>query len=283
MTTTKTIDHDAPVEERPFYLKILLAFGIGASAGLVGYFVGKVAAGSTDFSARQILPLLVGVAVLCWATLDAIKRGVKAKKLLGQTVFGAFLGAALVMGGFYLFEEPLRYMIKSGSPWQAAAAVVGGIYAIFALVLLPLALRKTLPSGEAMEATEYRQWQRICVWSSFACVGYSAAIFFLLAGSLQAGGGPNALLASGVVLAMLVQLFGSWMLWKVYDELWRAATRDASAITFVIVEVMLFIWAGLTLAGFDIAFDPLGLVVVTSAIYLGSTIFITFKRGMDEM
>jgi hypothetical protein len=53
MTTTKTIDQDAPVAERPFCLKILLAFGIGASAGLVGYFVGKAAAGSFNFSAGR--------------------------------------------------------------------------------------------------------------------------------------------------------------------------------------------------------------------------------------
>jgi hypothetical protein len=283
MASTKTFDQDAPIAERPFYLKILVALGIGASAGIVGYSVGKLAAGSSDFSAGQMLPVLVGVAMLCWATFDAIKRGAKAGKLFMQSVTGAVLGAAFVLAGYFLFQEPLKAMIKTGSAWQLAAVAIGSLYLIFAVVLLPLGFRKTLPSAEPMQPSELRQWKRICIWSSFSCFGYTAAIFCLLAGSMRTDVGPDALLFSGVALAMCVQLAGTWMLWRIYDELWRAATRDACAITFVIVEVMLFIWASLTLSGFNVAFDPLGLIVVTSAIYLATTIFITFKRGMDEM
>jgi predicted lysophospholipase L1 biosynthesis ABC-type transport system permease subunit len=277
------LEHDNALEARPVYMKILIFVAIIPAAYIVGYFVGHSLAGSLDFSVGEIAALLMGLAVLGWAGRDAVTRGAKAGALAMQTAIGALVGAGIVLAGFYFFEEPLKQIVMDGSLWQMAAAVVALLYTVFALILLPLGFRKTLPSGEVLTEGESKQWQRVCRWSALVSLAYAVAVGILLVGSFQTGGAMSSMIMGGVLLAMLVQVLGSWTLWKVYDELWRAATKDACAISFAIFEVVLFLWAGASLAGFNIAFDPLGLVVVLSAIYLAATFFITFKRGMDQM
>jgi hypothetical protein len=282
MLNGNMVQQDGPAE-RPVYIKLLLMLGIGAAAGMVGYFVGKAVAGSLDFSLAQIAALLVGLVILAWAARDAVTRGAKAGKLVLQTIIGAVLAAGSVLGGLYLFEEPIKQMIETGAAWQMSAAIVALLYFIFGLILVPLGFRKTLPSGETLAEPERKQWQLICRWSALVTLAYSAAVIVLLVASMQTGNTAPLGIMGAILLAMLVQIGGTWMLWKVYDELWRSATKDACAISFGIFEVVLFLWAGASLAGLHVAFDPLGLVVVLSAIYLAATFFITFKRGMDEM
>lgn len=277
------IERQSVLEARPVYIKILVFLAIIPAAYIVGHSVGEVIAGWIDFSVGEIAALLISLAVLGWAGRDALTRAAKPGYLVVQTVFGALFGAGFVFALIYFFEEPLKQIVMDGSPWQMAAAVVALLYTVFALILLPLGFRKTLPSGEVLAEGERKQWQLICRWSALVSLSYAAAVIMLLIGSMQNEGALSSIIMGGVLLAMLVQVAGTWMLWKVYDELWRSATKDACAISFGIFEVVLFLWAGASLSGLNVAFDPLGLVVVLSAIYLAATFFITFKRGMDEM
>jgi hypothetical protein len=273
----------AVTRDRPVSIKILLMLLVGAAAGTVGYFVGKLAAGATDFSAPQLALLAGAIAVVGWAARDMVVRGAKPARLLLQLGIGALVGATAVVLGILLFGDPMKWLIKEGSGWQMAAAVIGAIYILFATILVPIGFRKKLNSGEDLTAPERKQWQTICNWSALVSLAYGTAVLVLLGGSMQAASSPQWIILAGVALAMLAQAGGTWILWQRYDELWRAATKDSCAITFALFEIVLFLWAAAALAGFDLAFDPLGLIVVFSAIYLGASFYTTLKRGMDEM
>jgi hypothetical protein len=272
-----------PAQERPAYQRFLITLVTMLAIAMVGYAVGKMAAGSFDFSALQLGTITASLMIIVIAIHDLMKKGAKAKTLIIQTLIGAVVGFVIVGGGLLLFAEPFEKLIKTGSPWQWAGAVVGGLYMLFGLMLLPMGFIRKLPNIEEMTPAELVNWHAICRWSALVSFAYGAAIFFLIAGSMQAAASPSWAIFGGVLVSMLVQAGGTWLLWKRYDELWRAATRDACFITFMAFEVIAVLWAGLTLAGFAVVFDPLGVVVLMSAVYLAANFIITIKRGMADV
>jgi hypothetical protein len=277
------IHGEEPVGERPAYQRLLITLVIMLSLGIVGYAVGKMAAGSFDFTAARLMLTIVAGIIVIMAARNVLKKGTKPKTFMIQILVGAVAGLVIVGGGLMLFRGPFEFLIKAGSWSQWAGAIVAGLYILFGLILLPMGFIRKIPNAEEMAPAELVHWHGICRWSALVSFAYGAAIFLLIAGSLQATMSPSWSIFAGVLIAMLVQSGGTWLLWQRYDELWRMATKDACVITFMVFEVVAFLWAGLTLAGFPIAFDPLGVIMVMSAIYLAANLFITFKRGMADV
>jgi hypothetical protein len=83
----------------------------------------------------------------------------------------------------------------------------------------------------------------------------------------------------------MVALAGQWIvnfiLWKRYDELYREVTRTACAISYVLIEAMILLWAGLSIFGFQVSFDPMAAVVLLMSISLVTTITVSVRRGIN--
>ena len=281
--------NDQRPASRPIAAKATDFLLLFASCGGIGYCAGKFIAGG-DFGivdAAIILcaaVMVFGLSVRQYKTFSQANRSQEISKYLLQTGVGGVAGMAGMGAILWLFGGELKDMAEQSLYWNLAAIILAVLYALVALVLILLSANKkmvaTKPGDEPLSDDEYKNIRTLFFWAALGMFAYGL-ILGITAIYGKDTGGPNWFALAALCSAVAGQWACSYILWRRYDELYREVTRTACAISYVMVEVLIVLWAGLTLFGFPVRFDPMAVLVVMMTISLVTTLTVSIKRGVS--
>jgi hypothetical protein len=210
-----------------------------------------------------------------------IGEGRNTKKVAIQMLGGGLFG--------FLFMISLEYFVDLDSLFDrlSAAEIVAFtlaiIYSLIAVIVLAMSASRrvylTNHRHEGASAAEFSEVRPMLRLSSICLFLYAAALLQLAIVG-QAESGQKILIFWGVVTAMAGQSAISFYLWRRYDELYRGVMRESCTTTFVITEILLFIWGAAALCGLPVAFEPLSVIVAVTGVYWAVSIWFMAKRGM---
>lgn len=204
---------------------------------------------------------------------------------VGTVIVQMVIGALIGFGGLMLFDKTvgMRWLAENMTPTGVFALLLAGVFIIIGTIVLILSFSKTLFTYNQMNADmgdeEFAETRPINRWSAIGLFFYAGALILLALGNSTTDA-PQYQYFWGVVGCMAAQLGVNGFLWLRYDELWKQVTKEASAISFVIIEVALFIWAGAAVFGLGVSFDPLAVVVASTGLFLFVSMGLTIRKGM---
>lgn len=207
------------------------------------------------------------------------------KKIAGQALFGAVVGAGGMFAALSLLEG------GDGIDWPVSAIILLGVGFIYALMgafvgigtLAPrLVGQRLLNVADADEIVEERSNMSA---SAVGCLTLGAALMLLAyaAGTEAVGATPRVSVAAAfwvmVAVLGLFTLISLWM-WRAFDELWRQLTLEITAITGNLLMFVAIVWGGAAAAGLVAGPHPLDLVTLSFGLMLLACFLATGRRGM---
>lgn len=207
------------------------------------------------------------------------------KKIAGQALFGAVVGAGGMFAALSLLEG------GDGVDWPGSAIILLGVGFVYALMgafvaigtLAPRTVgQRLLNVADAEEIIEERSNMNA---SAVGCLVLGAALMLLAyaVGTEAAGGTPRVSVAVSfwVMVAVLgvFTLISLWM-WRAFDELWRQLTLEITAITGNLLMFVAIVWGGAAAAGLIVGPHPLDLVTLSFGLMLLACFIATGRRGM---
>lgn len=207
------------------------------------------------------------------------------RKSFGKTFIQMLVGGGMGFGSILLFNKfvGVKWLAENVTPAGMIAFAVAGIFIMIAAIVLIMSFSKKMLTynriSADMDDEEFAETRPINRWSGMGMLIYAAAFIMLALGNSSTEA-PQTVYFWAVVVCMVAQLGIGWYLWMRFDELWRDVTKEASAISFTIIEIVLFVWAAASIFGFGISFDPLAVVVTTTSIYTLITVLLTARKGM---
>ncbi|WP_397603154.1 hypothetical protein [Sphingorhabdus sp.] len=194
----------------------------------------------------------------------------------------------MIVGGAFGFFSVLGVdRLVSVGNMSAAGIVALGLALFFGLVgviVFAMATNRKVfmavqPEAEDDDGADFEQMRSLLFWSAICAFLYAAILVLMALASIN-DVGPQLMSFWSICALMLAQTAISVMLWTKYDELYRDIMKDSSAATFAIVEFGLIIWAAATICGFDVAFDPLTVIVAITGVNLASQFWFCLRRGL---
>ncbi len=292
---TMTLPAETMKPQRPLISKIAdFILSILACAGL-GYCVGKQIAGGS-FAVSDGLIIFASIGILAAMIKRRANEFPKAnrpyqfRRYLTQLGVGALIGGAGMGAFILLFDTILSGFIDKKLYWNLAAVFLSVLYIILGVTVALIASDKKMmnvkPGQEPISDEEFSDTRPIFFWASIGLIVYGAILAILALSSGIFGSTSIAGMQNWVALAaLLFVIAGQWLcnfiLWRRYDELYRDVTRTACAISYIFLESTILIWAGLTIFGFSVRFDPMAIVVVMMTISLITTMTVSIKRGLN--
>lgn len=205
----------------------------------------------------------------------------KLRKLLIQLGLGGVSGAAAMAGSLFFLE---RYEGLLDQPERVVALGTALVYGLMALVvaagtLAPAFGRLALNVEDREELAEQRP--NLLVGAvSFAL----AAVMLLTLTLADSAGQPGPISQPFAAIVALVAGVGSVGLSIAYrnagDEMMRAASREASAVTIGLVFLIFGGWAAASQLGFVPMFAPLLFVSGLYALYLLAVFIVVGRKGL---
>jgi hypothetical protein len=200
------------------------------------------------------------------------------RKLAIQLIAGAVVGA---VAGFALSAVMVPQLENVAGPGGFALAGVGLIYAAMGLfvglgLLFPGLGAKVLNVADRDDLSDQRA---MLVGSAVSCTVLGAALL-LVALSGPQGLVPGALAVSALAFALVLLAAVTVLQWRLYDELMRGVSLEASAILAGIVFPVVALWAALAHSGQAAPLDPLGLIALLSGAMLLATFIAAGRRGL---
>jgi hypothetical protein len=200
------------------------------------------------------------------------------RKLLIQLVVGAVFGAVMGLGISALLLPQLE--IENGVGAFALAGV-GLMYTVMGLfvalgLMFPSVGAKVLNVADREDLADQRA---LLTGSAVCCIALGLALLMLalsgpqgqISGALAAGA-----LAFAFVLSAVITVFQ----WKLYDELMRGISMEASAFMAAILVPAIALWAVLTHLGQAGPIDPLGLIALLAGSMLLGSFMAAGRRGL---
>lgn len=200
------------------------------------------------------------------------------RKLLLQLLAGAVFGAIM---GFGLSTVMLPQLESAGGAGAFALAAVGMLYTAMGLfvalgLVFPAMGAKVLNVADRDDLADQRA---ILTGSAVCCTALGLALLMLalsgpqgqISGVLAAGA-----LAFALILAVAITVFQ----WKLYDELMRGISMEASAFMAAILFPAISLWAVLTHLGRAGPIDPLGLIALLAGSMLLASFLAAGRRGL---
>jgi hypothetical protein len=280
---------DAARSPRPAVSKLADFLLLLVASGGIGYCIGKFIAGD-DFGMGDAAIIMTAAAIFFVLANRQIKafpqvsRKQELTRYALQTGVGAIIGMAGMSAIILLLGATLKNMAERALYWNLAAAVLAALYILVALVLILLSANKkmvaTKPGDEPLSDDEYKNTRTLFFWAALGMFAYGL-ILGITAFYGKDTGGPNWFALAALCCAVAGQWACSYILWRRYDELYREVTRTACAISYVVVEVLIVLWAGLTLFGFPVRFDPMAVLVVMMTISFVTTLTVSLRRGVS--
>jgi hypothetical protein len=183
-----------------------------------------------------------------------------------------------------LLGDQLERLADQMLYWNLAGAFLAVIYILFAAIIFLLAANKKMmnvkPGDEPLSDDEYADTRIMLLWAAIGLLTYGLILGIVVFSSSYEGA-PNWLALAALIAALIGQLTCNFILWRRYDELYREVTRTACAVSYVIVEAIIILWAGLSMFGFQVRFDPMAVLVVVMSISLITTLTVSVRRGLN--
>ncbi|MDX2238557.1 MAG: hypothetical protein NW203_13425 [Hyphomonadaceae bacterium] len=125
------------------------------------------------------------------------------------------------------------------------------------------------------EATDIRRRDRATyAWGAWSMLGFGAAF----AGVAMAHqGAPTPIVITIAVAGFALFHFGSWRLWRIYDELFRRVVLQAYAVSGVLGAIGLMAWALLDAAGLAQSFGAFEAFVAFMSLQFVATTALSLK------
>ncbi len=282
----QTIDAARP--PRPAISKLADFLLLLLASGGVGYCIGKLMAGD-DFEVGDGGIILLSAAIfslLAYRQLKAFPQANRKQEVTRyavQTGVGAIIGMAGMSAIILLLGDTFENMAEQALYWNLAAILLAALYILVALVLMLLSANKkmvaTKPGDEPLSDDEYKDTRTLFFWAALGMLAYGLILGITAIYGKDAGG-PNWFALATLCSAVAGQWTCSYILWRRYDELYREVTRTACAVSYVMVEIMIVVWAGLTLFGFSVRFDPMAVLVIMMTISLVTTLTVSLRHGV---
>lgn len=216
-------------------------------------------------------------------TEQQLRSDFKTSKMT-RTTLKMIAGGAFGFFGVLAVERliGLDVIFDSMSPVGILAVLMALVFSLIGIICLAMAgSRKMYMLGQAdgeAAATDFDEMRPLLLGSAIGIFLYAATLVLLTIASITDG---QQLISFWSIFGLMVaQTLISVMLWKKYDELYREVMKDSCAVTFVIVEFGLLIWAAATICGLDVTFDPLGVIVAITGINVVTSAWFTIKRGI---
>lgn len=201
-------------------------------------------------------------------------------RYLGGGLFGLIAGFA----GMNLFDAA----IGSDGPaadlsWaQYLAITLGLIAAVVGLIIAVMSVSRRMYESEnwtpESDAEEHARMAPQLRLAAIAMIGMAVELIALAIP-------PKPELApyviTAVVLALAVQLWAGWRLWRSQDELERSVSLRASTISLGAIMALLSLWVPLAIYGL-LAFDPLAVLLLVTLAMLLPTVWVTAKSGIAD-
>jgi MFS family permease len=208
----------------------------------------------------------------------------KALRIAGFAIGGGIVG--YFSGGWLADNDSFGSAADALSPEQWAAMFLALIALVITPVLILMSFSKKLyeserDSEEPIEDSEYADAQGQLRWAAIAMLAIGIELF-ALAWPVDSSSGPAVLTLAIIIVALGVQGWASWVLWKRYDELHRRVTLEGAAISYGLIMLVVSIWAALSQLGFGIAFSPIGVVVAISILGTVPVVWLSISRGLAK-
>lgn len=200
------------------------------------------------------------------------------RKLLIQLGVGAVFGAAM---GFGLSAMMLPQLESVGGAGAFALASVGMLYAVMGLfigfgLVFPALGAKML---NVVDRDDLADQRAILTGSAVCCTALGLALLMLALSGPQ--GHISGVLAAGALAsALILSVVVSVLQWKLYDELMRGISMEASAFMAAILFPAVSLWAVLAHLGRTGPIDPLGLIALLAGSMLLGSIMAAGRRGL---
>jgi hypothetical protein len=134
-------------------------------------------------------------------------------------------------------------------------------------------------AAEDDDGADFEQMRSLLFWSAIGMFLYAAILVLMTLPGIN-GDGPQLMSFWSICALMVTQTTISVMLWAKSDELYRDVMKDGCAVTFVIVEFGLIIWAAAAICGLEVTFDPLAVIVAIMGVNLASLFWVCVRRGL---
>lgn len=202
----------------------------------------------------------------------------KYRKLLLQLLAGGLFGAAI---GFFLSTVMLPQLENGGRAGAFALAGVGLLYTVMGLfvglgLVFPALGTKVLNVADSDDLADQRA---ILIGSAVSTIALGLALLMLALSGPQ--GQISGVLAAGT-LAFALILSGAitYFQWKLYDELMRGISMEASAFMAALVVPAVSLWAVLAHLGRTDPVDPLGLIALMAGSMLLGSLVAAGRHGL---
>lgn len=201
----------------------------------------------------------------------------KLRTALFRAAIGAVVGYAAAAATMHFIDGPVGGLSKSAT----VAALIAVIYAVIGL---GVALGTANPKIGARflnveDADELREQKKVLTLSGASMVLWGIALFAL---ALAAPAGPLPQMAA-LVMGAGGLLIGTWLSVPAYrasDELMRAISLEASALSYGLMLVVAGGWAMLAHLGYASAPAPLDLLSLFYVLVLLASFIVIGRRGM---
>lgn len=97
---------------------------------------------------------------------------------------------------------------------------------------------------------------------------------------LAPAGAPAEVVFGGVAALLAVQTVANLMLWRAADEMFRRVILETAALTFVVGQMALFLYAAAERLGLVAPVTSWGLIGVMMGLYLAASILTSARRGL---
>lgn len=200
----------------------------------------------------------------------------KTRKMLLQALAGGVVG---FLSAYFLLPA------LSLDSMAGDAVILAGIGLIYAMMGLLVAIGLIAPNsfGAKMlnveDAEELREQKRILTGSSISMIAIGAS-FIILVMSGPGGTFPAIAGFAAICASLVVTLLIAVRDWKLYDELMRQVTLEASYLTFGILCLAAWIWCAAAWVEMLSAPTPLAILSMISGGYLLAVFIVSAKRGM---
>lgn len=200
------------------------------------------------------------------------------RKLVIQLVVGAVFGAVV---GFGMSVFLLPQLESEKDVGAFALATVGLMYTVMGLfvglgLMFPAVGAKVLNVADRDDLADQRA---LLTGSAVICLALGLALL-LLALSGPQGQISGVLAAGALAFALALSVVITVKQWKLYDELMRGISMEASAFTTAILFPVVSLWAVLTHLGLAGPIDPLGLIALLAGTMLVSSFLAAGRRGL---
>ncbi|WP_164116233.1 hypothetical protein [Sphingorhabdus sp. Alg239-R122] len=210
------------------------------------------------------------------------------KSWLRRWLIPMIIGAIFGYSAIWLLDNVVGVDIKAAmqgySTAQLLAMLMSVLFVLIAVILLALsfsakALSANLPDGEELDEAELKEMTPMLRLSALAMSAYAVILWLLstISGDVNGSSHLGHLLIIAVMVA--VQLGVNILLWIRHDELYKAIMRETAGISYILIEMIIILWAAASIFGFGISFNPLDVVLVMLSVYFVVGTVVSVRRG----